>query len=111
MLILPFLAIPFAVGRARSPSAYRIAAALVLLVVFHEIVEQGAVAARAGKLSPWLTVWSPLALLTIFALWNFYRASFQIRRDGFDAWLAPAHDAITSVASRLFRKVLPKAAP
>jgi lipopolysaccharide export system permease protein len=111
MLILPFLAIPFAVGRARSPSAYRIAAALILLVVFHEIVEQGAVAARAGKLSPWLTIWSPLALLTTFALWNFYRASFHIRRDGFDSWLAPIHDALKSVFARLFRKIVPKAAP
>jgi lipopolysaccharide export system permease protein len=98
------------VGRARSPSAYRIAAALILLVVFHEIVEQGAVAARAGKLSPWLTIWSPLALLTTFALWNFYRASFHIRRDGLDTWVAPIHDAVKSMFARLFRKVLPKAA-
>jgi lipopolysaccharide export system permease protein len=111
MLILPFLAIPFAVGRARSPSAYRIAAALILLVVFHEIVEQGAVAAKAGSLSPWLTVWSPLAVLSVFALWNFYRASFHIRGEGFDKWLIPIHDYVKSLVSRLLHKIVPKAVP
>ncbi len=110
MLVLPFIAIPFAVGRARSPSAYRIAAALILLVVFHEIVEQGAVAAKAGKLSPWFTTWTPLALLTIFALWNFHRAAFHIRGENFDTWLASIHDAVTSAFRRVFRKFLPKAA-
>jgi lipopolysaccharide export system permease protein len=110
MLILPFLAIPFAVGRVRSPSAYRIAAALILLVVFHEIVEQGAVAAKAGNLSPWLTVWSPLAVLTIIAGWNFYRHSFRIAGEGFDSWLADMHDAIKKPFVSLFRRVMPKAA-
>lgn len=110
MLVLPFIAIPFAVGRARSPSAYRIAAALILLVVFHEIVEQGAVVAKAGKLSPWLTTWSPLALLTMFAFWNFYRAAFHIRGEGFDTMLTPVHEAIASFFKRVFRRFLPKAA-
>ncbi len=42
LLVLPLLAVPFAIGRRRSQRAYRFGLALVLLVAFHEVIEQGA---------------------------------------------------------------------
>ena len=47
--MLPFLAVPFALGRRRNQRAYRFGIALVLLVAFHEIIEQGAIATRAQR--------------------------------------------------------------
>jgi lipopolysaccharide export system permease protein len=107
MLILPILAIPFAVGRARSPRAYRMAFALVLLVAFHEIIEQGALTAKLGTLSPWVSMWLPMALLTGFAIWRFWQASFRIAGDGLDTILVPINDwfarRLTSLRERFTR--------
>jgi lipopolysaccharide export system permease protein len=92
MLILPVLAIPFAIGRPRSPRAYRMAIALVLLVAFHEVIEQGALTAKLGNLSPWLSMWLPMALLTVFAIWRFHAVAFRITGDGVDQTLQPLYD-------------------
>jgi lipopolysaccharide export system permease protein len=92
MLILPILAIPFAIGRARSPRAYRMAFALILLVAFHEIIEQGALTAKLGTLSPWVSMWLPMLLLASFAVWRFWQASFRIAGDGLDTIFIPVND-------------------
>ena len=52
ILILPFLAIPFAVGSRRSPRGFRTGVALVLIVLYNEIIHQGASAANNGVVSP-----------------------------------------------------------
>ncbi len=101
MLILPVLAIPFAIGRVRSPRAYRMAIALVLLVAFHEVIEQGAVAAKLGTFSPWVTMWLPMGLLSTFAIWRFWYASYRIEGDGLDTFFVPISEAITRFATRL----------
>jgi lipopolysaccharide export system permease protein len=101
MLVLPILAIPFAVGRSRSPRAYRMAFALVLLVAFHEIIEQGAVTAKLGNLSPWLSMWLPMAVLASFALWRFYAASFKIAGEGLDTLFMPLTDSVGRLTNRL----------
>lgn len=101
MLVLPVLAIPFAIGRARSPRAYRIAFALVLLVAFHEVIEQGALTAKLGTLSPWLSMWLPMALLTSFAVWRFWMVSFRIQGEGMDWLFVPINDWITVQLKKL----------
>jgi lipopolysaccharide export system permease protein len=104
MFVLPFLAIPFAIGRARSPRAYRMAAAMILLVAFHEIIEQGAVIAKNGNVSPYLSLWLPWLALVVFALWRFWRASFSIPGDGIDDFVSRMHESLAKIAGRLWRK-------
>ena len=101
ILLLPFLALPFAIGRARSPRAYRIVVALGLLVAYYEIIQQGALASRSSGISPWLTQWLPLALLAAFALWRFYAASFRLGGDGLDRVLMPLQDFTSRVTARV----------
>jgi lipopolysaccharide export system permease protein len=91
MLILPFLALPFAIGRARSPRAYRIGLALVVVIAFHEVIEQGAIAAKNGSLPPLLAMWVPVALLTAYSAWRFFRVAYHVATPEFDgplSWLA-----------------------
>ena len=103
-ILLPFLAIPFAVGRPRSPRAYRIAAALVLLVVMHEVIQQGALATENSGFSPWLTMWLPMTLLAIFAIWRFRQISFTVPGDTSDRIFGPVHDGVRFVMAKLWRK-------
>jgi lipopolysaccharide export system permease protein len=81
LLMLPLLAVPFAIGRQRSQRGYRFGVALVLVIAFHEIIEQGAVATRSSGLSPWLTMWLPFCLITIFAIWRFYATCYTLKPD------------------------------
>ena len=79
IMLLPILAVPFAIGRRRGHRSYRFALAVVILVVYHEVLEQGALLANLGKASPWISVWIPFLALAAFSFWQFYSASFTLK--------------------------------
>ncbi len=81
ILILPFLAIPFAVGSRRSPRGFRTAAALVLIVLYNEIIHRGATASNNAVASPLITMWLPCLLLAIFAGWRYISTCYLLRND------------------------------
>ena len=110
-LVLPFLALPFAIGGRRSQRGYRFGFALVLIVGFHEIIEQGSVAARNGNVSPWLVIWLPLGLLSVFAGWRYYETCFTMNRDPLDAAIDRFGEAVSNLKSRLLRRLGWRAAP
>jgi lipopolysaccharide export system permease protein len=82
--MLPFLAVPFALGRRRNQRTYRFGIALVLLVILNEIIEQGAIATKAHGTSPWLTMWLPFLAFTAFAAWRFWTTAFTMKADRLD---------------------------
>jgi len=106
-LILPVLAVPFAVGRRRSQRAYRFGLALVLLVAFNEVIEQGGLATRTNGLSPWISMWLPFALLTGFAIWRFTAACFLLRQDRLEAAINAVSDGLHRLRHRLFPGLAP----
>lgn len=79
IMILPILAVPFAIGRRRGHRAYRFALAVVILVVYHEILEQGTLAVFLDKASPWIAIWMPFVALAAFSIWQFYGACFTLK--------------------------------
>ncbi|PZF78444.1 hypothetical protein DK847_01090 [Aestuariivirga litoralis] len=81
ILILPYLAIPFAVGSRRSARGFRTGVALVLIVVYNEIIHQGASLSNHGVASPFLTMWLPCLLLALFAAWRYIGTCFTLRND------------------------------
>lgn len=81
ILILPYLAIPFAVGNRRSARGFRTGVALVLIVVYNEIIHQGASLANHGVASPLVTMWLPWLLLALFAAWRYIGTCFTLRND------------------------------
>jgi lipopolysaccharide export system permease protein len=101
-LILPVLAVPFAIGRRRSQRAYRFGLALVLLIAFHEVIEQGSLATQTSGLSPWITMWLPFGLLTAFALWRFTVTCFRLRQDRLEAAIDAVSDALRKWRRRIF---------
>ncbi|MBM3519702.1 MAG: YjgP/YjgQ family permease [Alphaproteobacteria bacterium] len=104
-LVLPFLALPFAVGGKRNQRAYRFGVALVIVVAFHEIIEQGSVAAHAGSASPWLVFWVPLLLLSIFAGWRYYATCYTVNADWLYAQIDRFGDLLSSLQTRFLRKL------
>ncbi len=84
ILVLPFLALPFAIGHRRQQRAYRFAVALSILVAYHEIVQEGAAMAKVGAASVWLTLWAPFLLLCAFAAWRYWLTCFTLRKDIFE---------------------------
>ena len=97
ILLLPFLALPFALGTRRGQRAYRFAVALVILVAYHEIIEQGAVATKINPdASPYLTIWLPFICLTAFALWRFSTVCFSLRKDR----LQPVYEYLADIIGR-----------
>ena len=103
VLILPFLALPYAIGQRRGNRAYRFAVALVLLVAFHEILQQGALISRASGTSIWLTIWLPFALFSSFALWRYYVACYTLPRP----WLDPLLEDIADGVRGAWRRIRP----
>jgi len=101
MPMLPFLAVPFALGRRRNQRSYRFGVALILLVAMNEIIEQGTVATRANGASPYLTMWLPFLAITAFAAWRFWSVCFTLRADRFENLI----DRFAGVMRRFFKGI------
>jgi lipopolysaccharide export system permease protein len=99
--MLPFLAVPFALGRRRNQRNYRFGIALVLLIALNEIIEQGAIATRAHGASPWLSMWLPFLAFTVYAAWRFWTTAFRLKSDGLDGVI----DGIANVVRRFFHRI------
>lgn len=101
IFILPFLALPFAMGRRRGQRAYRFGLALVILVAFHEIIQVGVVSVKEDHAGPLLAIWLPFTVLAGFSLWRFWRLSFTLGRE----WLEPLIDRISDAIAGVFRRL------
>jgi lipopolysaccharide export system permease protein len=105
VLVLPVLALPFALGRRRGQRAYRFGIALVIVIAYHEMIEQGAVASRVNDVSPWLSMWLPFLVLVVFAAWRYHAACFRLRPDRLEPLIERANDVLRGLARRLGRHV------
>jgi lipopolysaccharide export system permease protein len=105
ILILPFLAIPFAVGSRRSPRGFRTGVALVLIVLYNEVIQQGASAANNGVASPLVTLWLPCLLLALFAGWRYIATCFTLRNDPVSAAIDRTGDAWSGLRLALLRRL------
>jgi lipopolysaccharide export system permease protein len=100
--ILPYLAVPFAVGHRRSQRSFRFGAALVLIIAYHEIVEQGSLAVKTSGISPLTAIWLPWGLLVGFTAWRFYVTSFTVGNDPLENLIERVSDLATALRSRIF---------
>lgn len=104
IFILPFLALPFAMGRRRGQRGYRFGIALVILVAFHEVIEVGIVSVKEGHAQPAASIWGPFALLAVFSFWRFWRLSFSLQKDR----LEPVIDFVSDQLRKFVAFVRPK---
>lgn len=76
--ILPFLAIPLALGRRRTTRNYGIIVGVVTLLLFNELLQSGLRAVRRGQLEPAAGIWLPVAGFALLSLLLFARAAFRV---------------------------------
>ena len=80
VLLLPFLAVPFAIGGRRSHQSYGIAAGLVILVAYNQIIGAGKSLVSRGEILPFIGQWLPLLVLAAGSAYLFYRSAYLVSR-------------------------------
>ena len=85
----------------RGYRAYRFAIALAILVGYHEVLDQGALASRLNGTSPYLTLWLPFALLVAFSAWRYYNTCFRLRPDRLEPLVERLSDVVRAIRHRI----------
>ncbi len=78
---LPFLAILLSLSSKRTRRPYGIAVGLLILVIYHEIIEFGAALASFGNIPIWTGLWLPFGLFSFFSIFLFYNATLRVGHD------------------------------
>lgn len=86
VLLLPFLAVPFALGPRRARQSYGIAVGLLVLVLYNQVLNIGEAWASVGFVSPLLGQWLPFAVLTLLSGVAFYRSAYVVPRGRRQRW-------------------------
>jgi lipopolysaccharide export system permease protein len=72
MLMLPFLAVALAVPPKRSTSSLGIFLSIIIVVAYHKVNQYGEQMAAAGRVSPIISLWVPLVVLTALIFWMYH---------------------------------------
>ena len=94
---LPFLAIPLALGRRRSDRSYGIVVGLIILVVYHQVLDFLENMAESQVIDPAIALWTPFLVYVLGSVLLFRRVSKRVPGA---LWIDPLA-AITSVAGVL----------
>lgn len=75
LLIIPLLAIPLGLVTRRNERNIGIAVGVVLMVIYHNVINFGEAIATTGRVSPGVGLWLPFLLFAAFSLWLFTAVS------------------------------------
>ena len=89
-MFLPLLAFPLGASTRRTRRGTGLAAGLILIVIYHYLLEFGDDMTDKFGLSPWLTFWGPFVLYSGLSLWAFYKAG-----------TAPGQNPVSAALSRI----------
>jgi lipopolysaccharide export system permease protein len=99
---LPLIGIPLALGRQRSDRSWGIAAGLLVLILYNQVLDVGKNMAETGEISPFLGLWLPFISFAAISLWLFWRASTRLpRASGISAASLPLLRNIGTAFARL----------
>ena len=85
--VLPFMAIPLALGRVRGQRSYGLVIGLAALIAYHHMLQFGEAVVDDGKAPAWLGLWVPYAVFTIGSVLLFLRAATRVPDPRFAFWL------------------------
>lgn len=82
VLFLPFLAVPFALAPRRSRHSLGIAAGLIILIAYNQLLAVGDSFSSNGRLPPLIAQWLPFLVLAVGSVWMFHRRTYRVPRGG-----------------------------
>lgn len=103
MAVLPFLAIAFGVTSRRSGRGAGLVVGVILLLIFHKVVEFGEAFVALGQISPWIGLWTPWLLFTALSGWLFYLRAYRIGGGPLGRI-----ESVGEALAGLVRRILPK---
>lgn len=102
---LPLLGIPLALGRRRSDRSWGIAAGLLVLILYNQILDLGKNLVESGEMGPLIGIWLPFFAFAAVSCWLLWRASARVPQTScglFPTW-GPLNE-VGSVVTRLTRR-------
>jgi lipopolysaccharide export system permease protein len=105
ILVLPFLALAYAVPPKRSSSAVGVFAGIVLLVVYNEISEAMERAGASGVSPAWLIQLVPFVIFAGICFWSFHILSNKVGGQPL-AYIQRIGDILSKILKRLFTPLL-----
>jgi lipopolysaccharide export system permease protein len=103
--LLPLLGVPLALGRRRSERSWGIAAGLLVLILYSQLLDFGKNLVESGEIGSLPGIWLPFIAFAAASCWLFWRASTRIPRTGGIAlpWWPPLND-LGNVIARWTRR-------
>jgi len=78
ILIVPFLGIALGLVAKRSGKALGITVGIIILLVYHKMLEFGLSFSATGAISPWLVIWLPTLLFMLLTARLYYIGAFKV---------------------------------
>ncbi|MEK0084665.1 LptF/LptG family permease [Benzoatithermus flavus] len=85
--VLPFMAIPLALGRVRAQRSYGLVVGLAVLIAFNQVIQLGESLADNNRLPCWLALWVPFSIFALGSLVAFVRTATRVPDPRFAFWL------------------------
>lgn len=78
ILIVPFLALPLGLVAKRSGRALGITVGVIVLLVYHKLLEFGLGFSATGEISPWLVIWLPTLIFILLTARLYYIGAYKV---------------------------------
>ena len=102
--VLPFLAIPLALGRIRGQRSYGLVIGIGVLIGYHQVLQFGEALVDDGRIPGLVGLWIPYAGFCALSLWLFARAATRVPDPKGAPWLDRVIDTVTARIAARFRR-------
>ncbi|MEX2202268.1 MAG: LPS export ABC transporter permease LptF [Dongiaceae bacterium] len=76
-IFLPLLAVPLALTTRRSRRGVSLGSGIVLILIYHYLLQLGEGLSDQGRVLPWIALWTPFFIFLILSGWCFYVTSVR----------------------------------
>lgn len=81
LLTLPLIAIPLGLTTKRSNRSFGLIIGILILLIYHKVLEFGEGFASRDLMSPFWGMWVPFFIFTIGSCWVFYNTVFKVEKN------------------------------